>query len=118
MPVLTAFENVELPLMLGDLPRSERSSSTGVRSARPGGPLRSQRALPIRALGGQQQRVAIARALITAPTLIVADEPTGDLDRDSAGEVLHLLQHLNEKTGTTIVMVTQISARPSAPIPS
>ena len=105
MPVLTAFENVELPLMLGDLPRSERHQRVFAALDQVGLSDRSEH-YPSELSGGQQQRVAIARALITAPTLIVADEPTGDLDRDSAGEVLHLLQHLNEKTGTTIVMVT------------
>ena len=105
MPVLTAFENVELPLLLTGLGRRDRRE-------------RVQLALEIVSLvdraahypselsGGQQQRVAIARAIITDPLLIVADEPTGDLDRVSAGEILGLLERLNREMGKTIVMVT------------
>lgn len=105
MPVLSAFENVELPLMLTDLPRAARRARVFAALEKVGLTDRSEH-IPSELSGGQQQRVAIARALITEPNLIVADEPTGDLDRDSAGEVLQLLQDLNEKTGTTIVMVT------------
>ena len=105
MPVLTAFENVELPLLLTGLSRRDRRE-------------RVQLALELVSLvdrmahypselsGGQQQRVAIARAIITDPLLIVADEPTGDLDRVSAAEILGLLERLNREMGKTIVMVT------------
>ncbi|WP_179403966.1 ABC transporter ATP-binding protein [Burkholderia guangdongensis] len=105
MPVLTAFENVELPLMLTRLSRRERRErvalvldmvNLGDRTSH----------YPSELSGGQQQRVAIARALITDPALIVADEPTGDLDRASATDVLALLQRLNAELGKTIVMVT------------
>ncbi|WP_417068711.1 ABC transporter ATP-binding protein [Niveibacterium terrae] len=105
MPVLSAYENVELPLMLSDLTGRERRERVLAALDRVGLSDRQEHT-PSELSGGQQQRVAIARALITEPTLIVADEPTGDLDRDSATEVLKLLQDLNEQTGTTIVMVT------------
>ena len=105
MPVLTAFGNVELPLQLTSLSRSERRERVEMALALVG---LSDRAthLPNELSGGQQQRVAIARALITDPTLIVADEPTGDLDRTTAGEILGLLERLNDELGKTIVMVT------------
>ena len=105
MPVLTAVENVELPLMLTDLPRRERRERALLALSLVG---RSDRVdhYPNELSGGQQQRVAIARALITDPTLIVADEPTGDLDKKSAADVLALLQQLNREMGKTIIMVT------------
>jgi putative ABC transport system ATP-binding protein len=105
MPVLTAFENVELPLLLTNLSSRERRA-------------RVQQVLELVSLtdradhypnelsGGQQQRVAIARALVSDPTLIVADEPTGDLDRHTGEEVLGLLEQLVDELGKTIVMVT------------
>ncbi len=105
MPVLTAFENVELPLMLTHLSRRERRErvelvldmvNLGDRMSH----------YPSELSGGQQQRVAIARALITDPVLIVADEPTGDLDRASATDVLAMLQRMNTELGKTIIMVT------------
>ncbi|MGB7991522.1 MAG: ABC transporter ATP-binding protein, partial [Candidatus Methylophosphatis roskildensis] len=105
MPVLDALENVELPLLLTGLSRRQRRE-------------RARMALDMVSLsdrldhfpselsGGQQQRVAIARALVTDPTLIVADEPTGDLDRESANDVLGMLERLNQQIGKTIIMVT------------
>jgi len=105
MPVLTAFENVELPLMLTDLGRRERHDRVTQALTMVGLADRMDH-YPSELSGGQQQRVAIARALITDPSLIVADEPTGDLDRDSATEILKLLQALNRDTAKTIVMVT------------
>jgi len=105
MPVLSAFGNVELPLQLTSLTRSERRERVELALALVG---LSDRAthLPNELSGGQQQRVAIARALITDPTLIVADEPTGDLDRSTAEEILGLLEQLNDELGKTIIMVT------------
>ena len=105
MPVLTAFGNVELPLQLTSLSRRERRERVDTALALVG---LSDRAThkPNELSGGQQQRVAIARALIADPTLIVADEPTGDLDRTTAEEILGLLERLNEELGTTIIMVT------------
>ena len=105
IPVLTAFGNVELPLQLTSLSRSERRERVKTALALVG---LSDRAthLPNELSGGQQQRVAIARALITDPTLIVADEPTGDLDRTTAEEILALLERLNDEIGKTIIMVT------------
>ncbi len=105
MPVLTAFGNVELPLQLTSLSRSERRERVATALELVG---LSDRAthLPNELSGGQQQRVAIARALITDPTIIVADEPTGDLDRTTAEEILGLLERLNVEIGKTIIMVT------------
>ncbi len=105
LPVLTAFENVELPLLLTRLKKSERRKHV-------------ETALSIVALtdrmdhyprqlsGGQEQRVAIARAIVTDPALILADEPTGNLDATSAQDVLNILGHLNQQFGKTVVMVT------------
>jgi putative ABC transport system ATP-binding protein len=105
MPVLTAFENVELPLLLTRLSRSERRAHVQAALAMVRLADRSDH-YPNELSGGQQQRVAIARALVTDPMLIVADEPTGDLDRVTGGEVLDLLDRLNRELGKTIVMVT------------
>ena len=105
MPVLSAFENVELPLMLTALGRAERRERVDLTLAMVGLEDRKTH-YPSELSGGQQQRVAIARAIVTDPTLIVADEPTGDLDRVSAGEVLALLRRLNDELGKTILMVT------------
>jgi putative ABC transport system ATP-binding protein len=105
MPVLTAAENVELPLLLTPLSRAERVRRVEV-SLRLVGLLDRKDHTPRQLSGGQQQRVAIARAIVADPTIIVADEPTGDLDRKNAGEVLALLTTLNETLGKTIVMVT------------
>lgn len=105
MPVLTAFENVELPLLLQDLSKSERKTrvETAINQV---GLLDRMEHFPHELSGGQEQRVAIARALVANPPLIVADEPTGDLDRDSADEILQLLEDLSKNQGKTIVMVT------------
>ena len=105
MPVLTAFENVELPLLLTRLSRAQRKEHV---EAALGMVSLSDRMdhYPNELSGGQQQRVAIARALVTDPALIVADEPTGDLDRVTASEVLDLLDELHTDLGKTIVMVT------------
>ncbi|WP_019451537.1 ABC transporter ATP-binding protein [Cupriavidus sp. BIS7] len=105
MPVLTAFENVELPLMLTRLSRTERRERVEL-VLRMVNLAERMDHYPSELSGGQQQRVAIARALITDPTLIVADEPTGDLDRTSATEILSMLQRLNADLGKTIIMVT------------
>ena len=105
MPVLTAFQNVELPLQLTGLSRRERHERVENALALVSLADRMEH-YPNELSGGQQQRVAIARALIADPTLIVADEPTGDLDRTTAGEILDLLGALNQELGKTIVMVT------------
>jgi putative ABC transport system ATP-binding protein len=105
MPVLTAFENVELPLLLTSLGRAERRERVEMTLGLVGLADRMEH-YPSELSGGQQQRVAIARAIITDPTLLVADEPTGDLDRHSAGEVLSLMSRLNSEIGKTIIMVT------------
>ena len=105
MPVLTAYENVELPLMLTALSRAERRERTELTLSAVGLSDRMKH-FPNELSGGQQQRVAIARAIVTDPVLIVADEPTGDLDRVSAAEVLAMLQKLNADLGKTIIMVT------------
>jgi putative ABC transport system ATP-binding protein len=105
MPVLDAFDNVELPLLLTTLSRKDRRERVETALALVGLTDRKEH-YPNELSGGQQQRVAIARALIGDPTLIVADEPTGDLDRTTAEEILGLLERLNREVGTTIVMVT------------
>ena len=105
MPVLTAFQNVELPLQLVRLSRRERRERVENTLALVGLSDRMEH-YPNELSGGQQQRVAIARALIGDPTIIVADEPTGDLDRTTGEEILDLLDGLNRELGKTIVMVT------------
>ncbi|TDP85769.1 putative ABC transport system ATP-binding protein [Aquabacterium commune] len=105
MPVLTAFENVELPLLLTGLSRRERRAHVEAALEMVKLSDRTDH-FPNELSGGQQQRVAIARALVTDPTLIVADEPTGDLDRATGEEVLRLMDELHRDLGKTIVMVT------------
>ena len=105
MPVLTAYENVELPLLLTSLSRRERRERVELTLSMVGLSDRMDHT-PNELSGGQQQRVAIARAIVTDPVLIVADEPTGDLDRHSAAEVLSLLNQLNRELDKTIIMVT------------
>ena len=105
MPVLSAEGNVELPLLLTSLSRRERRERVATALDLVGLTDRAEH-YPNELSGGQQQRVAIARALITDPTLIVADEPTGDLDRTTAGEILSLLERLNDEMRKTILMVT------------
>lgn len=105
IPVLSALQNVQLPLLLTRLSRSERRkrAQTALRVV---GLEDRLGHLPRQLSGGQEQRVAIARAIVTDPKLIVADEPTGDLDRHSADEVLKLLQKLNQEFEKTVIMVT------------
>jgi putative ABC transport system ATP-binding protein len=105
MPVLSAFENVELPLLLTSLSRRERRERVELTLEMVNLSDRMDHT-PNELSGGQQQRVAIARAIVTDPTLIVADEPTGDLDRNAAADVLALLNRLNQELGKTIIMVT------------
>jgi len=105
MPVLTALENVELPLLLTSLSGKERRERSKTALSVVGLADRMQH-YPRELSGGQEQRVAIARAIVTDPKLIVADEPTGDLDRKSADEILTLLERLNGEFGKTIIMVT------------
>jgi putative ABC transport system ATP-binding protein len=105
MPVLTALENVELPLLLAKLPASERRKRAEIALRVVGLEQRGDH-LPKQLSGGQEQRVAIARAIVADPKIIVADEPTGDLDRDSANDILALLEKLNKEFNKTIVMVT------------
>lgn len=105
MPVLTALENVELPLLLHRLSRRERREHALVALDLVGLSDRVKH-YPRELSGGQQQRVAIARAIVADPLLIMADEPTGDLDKHSASEVLDLIDQLNREFGKTIVMVT------------
>lgn len=105
VPVLTAYENVELPLLLHDLSRRERHNRIMSALDRVGIADRSTH-FPRQLSGGQEQRVAIARAIVTDPAIIVADEPTGDLDKPSAHAVMSLLQGLNRDLVKTIIMVT------------
>lgn len=105
IPVLTAFENVELPLLLTPLGRSERRKHVEIALYIVGLADRMSH-YPRQLSGGQEQRVAIARAIVTDPTLLIADEPTGDLDAKSAAEVLALLDRLNNEFKKTIIMVT------------
>ena len=105
IPVLTAFGNVELPLLLTKLSRKERREHVDLALSMVGLSDRMDH-YPNQLSGGQQQRVAIARAVVTDPTILVADEPTGDLDRVSAAEILDLMGRLNTDLGKTIIMVT------------
>ncbi|MFM8785577.1 MAG: ABC transporter ATP-binding protein [Phycisphaerales bacterium] len=112
VPVLTAYENVELPLLLHALDRAERHRRVSEALELVG--LADRHAhLPRQLSGGQEQRVAIARAIVTRPRLLLADEPTGDLDRESAGQVMDLLSRLNRELGQTLVMVTHDPATAS-----
>jgi putative ABC transport system ATP-binding protein len=105
MPVLTAERNVELPLLLTELSAAQRRKSVSIALQVVGLEDRA-RHKPKELSGGQEQRVAIARALVSDPTMLICDEPTGDLDRKTADEILGLLQVLNKEHGKTIVMVT------------
>jgi len=105
IPVLTAFGNVELPLLLTKLSKKERREHVDLALSMVGLSDRMDH-YPNQLSGGQQQRVAIARAVVTDPTILVADEPTGDLDRVSAAEILDLMGRLNKDLGKTIIMVT------------
>jgi putative ABC transport system ATP-binding protein len=105
LPVLTAERNVELPLLLTKLSKSERRKRSGIALKVVGLADRAKH-YPRQLSGGQEQRVGIARAIVTDPTLLLCDEPTGDLDRKSGDEILDLLQALNREYGKTIVMVT------------
>jgi putative ABC transport system ATP-binding protein len=105
IPVLTAFENVELPLILTDLSKKERRAHVATALSLVKLEDRMDH-YPGQLSGGQQQRVAIARAMVADPAILVADEPTGDLDRASAEEVLSLMERLSREAGKTILMVT------------
>ena len=105
LPVLTAERNVDLPLLLTKLSRAERKKRVGIALKVVGLADRAKH-YPKQLSGGQEQRVGIARAIVTDPTLLLCDEPTGDLDRKSGDEILDLLQTLNRNHGKTIVMVT------------
>jgi putative ABC transport system ATP-binding protein len=105
IPVLTAYENIELPLLLSNLSKKERRQHVETALRMVSLTDRSDH-FPSQLSGGQQQRVAIARAVVTDPTILVADEPTGDLDRVSAAEILDLMERLNTQMGKTIIMVT------------
>ncbi len=105
MPVLSALENVILPLMLFNMSRRERKARAEAALSIVGLEDR-MRYMPRQLSGGQQQRVSIARAIVTDPPIIIGDEPTGNLDRKSSGDVLHLFDILNQELNKTIIMVT------------
>src|SRR6186713_2264175 len=105
LPVLTAEKNVELPLLLTKLSKAERRKRAGI-ALKVVGLAERAKHYPRQLSGGQEQRVGIARAIVTDPTLLLCDEPTGDLDRKAGDEILDLLQALNRDHGKTIVMVT------------
>jgi putative ABC transport system ATP-binding protein len=105
LPVLTAARNIELPLLLTRLSRAERRKHVAAALALVGLSDRADH-YPTQLSGGQEQRVGIARAIVNDPSLLLCDEPTGDLDRQTAGEILDLLAALNERHGKTVIMVT------------
>jgi putative ABC transport system ATP-binding protein len=105
IPVLTAWENVELPLLLLPLSRAERDKRVTIALESVGIMERADH-YPRQLSGGEEQRVSIARAIVATPAIIVADEPTGDLDAESSGQILQLLQRLNKELGMTFLMVT------------
>ncbi len=105
VPVLTAYENVELPLLLHNISSKERHGRVSAALELVGIADRHDH-FPRQLSGGQEQRVAIARAIVGDPRIIVADEPTGDLDRSSAAEIMTLLQQINEELGRTLILVT------------
>ena len=105
LPVLTAARNVELPLLLTKLPKAQRRRHVEI-ALRVVGLADRAKHYPRQLSGGQEQRVGIARAIVTDPTLLLCDEPTGDLDRKAGDEILDLLQALNREHGKTIIMVT------------
>ena len=105
VPVLTAYENIELPLLLQDLSRRERHERVAAAMEAVGITDRHAH-YPRQLSGGQEQRVAIARAIVTEPTILLADEPTGDLDRETGTAIMDLLARLNQEDGRTIIMVT------------
>lgn len=105
IPVLTAYENVELPLLLLPMSRSERQERVEVALAAVDLADRADH-FPRQLSGGQEQRVGVARAIVTHPTIVVADEPTGNLDDDTSAQILRLLRRLNDELGVTLLMVT------------
>ena len=105
IPVLTAYENIELPLLLLPLSRRERRERVEI-ALEAVGLLDRANHYPRQLSGGQEQRAGIARAIVANPTLVVADEPTGDLDADTSAQILLLLKRLHEELGTTLLMVT------------
>ena len=105
LPVLTAERNVELPLLLTKLAKADRQKRVGI-ALKVVGLAERAKHYPRQLSGGQEQRVGIARAIVTDPTLLLCDEPTGDLDRKAGDEILDLLQALNREHGKTIIMVT------------
>jgi putative ABC transport system ATP-binding protein len=105
IPVLTAYENVEMPLLLLPLTRAERRKRVAIALEAVGLTDRADH-YPRQLSGGQEQRVGIARAIVAAPAIVVADEPTGDLDAEMSEQILHLLQRLNTELGITFLLVT------------
>jgi putative ABC transport system ATP-binding protein len=105
IPVLTAYENIEMPLLLMPLSRSERHKRVAVALEAVGLTDRADH-YPRQLSGGQEQRVGIARAIVAGPSIVVADEPTGDLDAETTEQILSLLERLNTELGTTLLMVT------------
>jgi len=105
IPVLTAYENIELPLLLLPLSRTERRKRVGIALEAVSLTDRADH-FPSQLSGGQEQRVGIARAIVADPAIVVADEPTGDLDAETTEQILHLLRRLNGELGTTFLMVT------------
>ena len=105
IPVLTAYENIELPLLLLGLSRAERRKRLAIALEAVSLTDRADH-YPRQLSGGQEQRVGIARAIVANPTIVVADEPTGDLDAETSGQILELLQRLNAELGMTLLMVT------------